>query len=542
YNSSDAGQTWDLVYVAPSNVGRMALAISASAPRKVWALLESTTNARFLALVVYDDDAGTSSLRTATGLYTPGRGDFGAQSWYNLVLALDPADSSTVYIGGVRLYRSIDGGSSFVRVAYNTHVDWHALEFAPSDPTVMIGGNDGGVHVSYDRGNTFISRNTNIAITQFYAGLAVHPTQQDVLAGGLQDNSSLFAFGSGFWTYVSGGDGGYAAFNPADPSVFWTSCQNAGCIFRTTRAANGNGLAVFSRGFSPGDTRKRFLPPLVLDPNQPTTLYYATYRLYRTTNDGAPGSWILMSGDLTKGSGFINTVAVAPSDSRVIWVGTSDGNVQVSADQGTTFTIVSSGLPNRVVTDIVVDAQNASRALVTYSGFGTPHAYLTSDQGATWRNITGNLPDLPFNAGVVIPGTDRFFVAGDVGVYETTDAGTTWSSAFVGIPNVVVTDLVLQQATGTLYAGTFGRGIFATTIATGTPVLRGDVNRDGQVNALDALLVQQALVGIAPSGSPNPMPNGDANCNGVLDSSDAVLILQFAVGNAPAAACVGTPR
>ena len=541
YKSIDRGVTWQRVYASPTGNGRTALAVSPAAPGKVWAAVSVAATNRMGTLVTYDDASSAATVLAANGLYVTVRGDFGTQSSYNLVLEVDPTDGNTVYLGGTRIYRSRDGGTSFDVVAYNTHVDWHALEFAPSDPTVLVGGCDGGVHVSYDAGNTFISRNTNIAVSQYYAGLAVHPTLVDVLAGGLQDNSSLLGFGSGYWSYVSGGDGGAASFNPGNPNVFWTTCQNVGCISRATRSATGNGLTVVNRGFT-GTDRKRFLPPIVVDPNLGTTVYYGTYRLFRTINEGVGGAWSAISGDLTKGTGVINTIKVASSDSRVIWVGTSDGNVHVSIDAGTTFSLVSTGLPNRSVTYIAVDALDARRAVATFGGFGTSHVFATSDLGATWRDVGAGLPDLPFNTGVIVPGSDRFFVAGDIGIYESADAGSTWASAFPGMPNVIVTDLVYQQTTGNLYAATYGRGIYATQLQSGAAVLRGDINRDGAVNAFDALLAQQSLVGVLPTGTQSPMPAGDANCNGTLDSGDVLAILQFAVGAAPPALCVGTSR
>jgi len=542
YKSIDRGATWTRVYTSPTGNGRTGLTVSAAAPNKVWAAVSVAATNRMGTLLVYDDSAATATVLAATGLYNVTvRGDFGAQSSYDLVLEADPTDARTLYLGGTRIYRSRDGGNTFDVVAYNTHVDWHALEFAPSDPTVIVGGCDGGVHVSYDAGNSFISRNTNIVVTQYYPGLAVHPTLTDVLVGGLQDNSSLMGFGSGYWTYVSGGDGGAAAFNSTNPNIFWSTCQNAGCIYRSTRPTSGNGLSVIDRGFSSTD-RKKFLPPIVVDPNLGTTLYYGTYRLYRTLNEGASGAWTAVSTDLSKGTGYINTIAVAPSDSRVIWIGTNDGNVQLSVDAAATFTNITNGLPNRAVTRISVDALDAKRALITLSGFGTAHVYLTIDQGMTWQNLSASLPDLPFNASVIIPGTNRFFVGADIGIYETNDAGATWTTAFSSMPNVIVTDLVFQQATGNLYAGTYGRGIYVTQLLTGAALLRGDVNRDGVVNAFDALLVQQALVGVLPSSAQNPMPAGDANCNGKLDSGDVLAILQFTVGSAPVGLCVGTVR
>jgi photosystem II stability/assembly factor-like uncharacterized protein len=365
----------------------------------------------------------------------------------------------------------------------------------------------------------------------------VHPTIPDFIAGGLQDNSSLWGFGSGFWTMSApSGDGGWNAFSPTNSNVFWTTSYGTGFIVRITRNPLGTSIAQVQRGFTSTD-RKAFLSPMIIDPLNSATLYYATYRLWRTTNEGV--QWGAISADLTRSSGTITSLALSPVDSRIIWVGTSDGNVQLSQDAGATFTLVSSTLPNRAVTDIAPDAAVPGRAVITHSGTGTGHVYATDDFGANWVNLTGSLPDIPFNAVVLVPGTSRLFVAADVGIYESTDNGASWSAANPGFPNARVLDLVYQAATGNLYASTYGRGLWSTTIVAGASVLRGDVNADGVVNAFDASLAQQALVGVLPASAPNPMPRADANCNGVLDSGDVLSILQFAVGAAAPTLCVG---
>ena len=536
YRSTDRGATWSQVYVTGSTVQRISLAVSPSAPNAVWAVEIVAT--RMDKLVRLDGASATPTVLGAQGVYGgQSRLDFGTQGTYDLVLEVDPQDANTVILGGSRMYRSRDGGQSFSVVAYDLHVDWHAFEYAPSDPNVIVGGNDGGVHASYDRGNSWVSRNTNIAVTQFYPGIAVHPTIPDFIAGGLQDNSSLWGFGSGFWTMSApSGDGGWNAFSPTNSNVFWTTSYGTGFIVRVTRNPLGTGISQTQRGFTSSD-RKQFLSPMVIDPTNPATLYYATYRLWRTLNEGS--AWAVLTPDLSKGSGTITSVAISPVDARVIWVGTSDGNVQLSQDAGATFAIVSSALPDRAVTDIAPDVTLAGRAVITHSGTGTGHVYSTDDFGVNWVNLSGALPDIPFNAVVAIPGTPRLFVAADVGIYESTDNGASWSVANQGFPNARVLDLVYQAATGNLYASTYGRGLWATTIVAGASVLRGDVNADGFVNAFDASLAQQALVGVLPASAPNPMPRADANCNGILDSGDVLSILQFAVGAASAALCVG---
>jgi hypothetical protein len=537
YRSTDRGATWSQVYSTGNTVQRISLAVTPNAPNAVWAV--EVVNSRMDKLVRLHGENATPTVLAAQGVYGgQPRLDFGTQSTYNLVLEVDPQDANTVILGGSRIYRSRDGGQSFSAIAYDLHVDWHAFEYAPSDPNVIVGGCDGGVHASYDRGNSWVNRNTNISVTQFYPGIAVHPTIPDFLAGGLQDNSSLWGFGSSFWTMSApSGDGGWNAFSPTNANVFWTTSYVTNFIVRVTRNPLGTSISQVQRGFTSTD-RKAFLSPMVIDPLNSTTLYYATYRLWRTQNEGV--QWAALTGDLTKGGiGTITSVAVSPVDSRVIWVGTSDGNVQLSQDGGTTFTLVSSTLPNRAVTDVAPDVAAAGRAVITYSGTGTGHVYSTDDYGANWVNLTGTLPDIPFNAVVAVPGTSRLFVGADVGIYESTDNGASWIVANQGFPNARVLDLVYQQATGNLYASTYGRGLWATTITAGASVLRGDVNADGAVNAFDASLAQQALVGVLPASAPNPMPRADANCNGTLDSGDVLSILQFAVGAAAPTLCVG---
>jgi photosystem II stability/assembly factor-like uncharacterized protein len=538
YRSTDNGLSWTLVHPFQTTVQRVQLAVTPAAPGKVW--MVEVVSSRFAALRVYDDATSTLTTLGGQGVYNSGtRLDFGTQSTYNLVLEVDPANANVLYMAGSRMYRSRDGGNSFSIFAYDLHVDWHVFTFAPSDANVIVAGNDGGVYLSTDRGNSWVSRNTNLATSQFYPGIAVHPTLQDVIAGGLQDNSSLWGFGASFWTMSSpSGDGGWNAWNQQNPTIFWSTSYSAGYVMRHSWSAS-TGLANAYRGFTLTNERKAFFPPLVIDPTNGSTLYYATYRLWRTTNEGQ--TWGVISNDLTKGSGVLSSFAVSPADSRVLWSGANDGAVQVSEDGGATFTNVTGTLPNRAVADIIADPTNPRRAMVVFSGRDAGRVYLTSDLGATWTNISTGLPDIPFNAGVFIPGTTRLFAAADVGVYESTDDGASWTLVSQGVPNVRITDLVFQQATGTLYAATYGRGIWATTVLAGPGVLRGDVDRNGTVNAFDAALVQQALTGVRPSVAQPALPNGDANCNGMLDSGDALAILQFSVGGA-SPGCVGVLR
>jgi photosystem II stability/assembly factor-like uncharacterized protein len=541
WRSSDRGATWAALPAIPNldmtTIGRVELAVSASSPDQVYALIVNRSNARMLGLFLWDDAKAQWTTLPANGVYTgDGRGDFGAQGGYDLAIAVDPRDSKRVFVAGIRAYRSTDGGTTFKPIAMEIHCDWHSIVFDPRNPDIMYAGTDGGVFVSTDAGDIWSSRNAGLAITQYYPGIAVAPNGSKVM-GGSQDNGTHIYSGSPVWNGFTGGDGGYTVINYADPSIVYGEAQwsSSGAyiirkdatssLFRTT------GIIAADRG--------AFIPPLVMDPVTPTTLYFATHRLYRTTNEGQ--QWVPISGDLTRGTGRITTVAISTSDPQTIYVGTSDGQVQVSRNFGVAFTNVTAGLPTKAITRVVIDPIDATHALVTVSGFGSGHVFETKTAGATWQDISGtSLIDAPANAAVFIPGLG-IMVGTDVGVYQTTDGGATWQAGPPGIPNVIIQDLVYVPALRQVVAGTYGRGIFTYTIGADVGVLRGDVNADGKVDAFDALLIQQAIVGSLPTGSV-AFPRGDANCNGIIDAGDVLLVLRSAVGLPTTNACVNTVR
>ncbi len=542
YRSTDNGASWTKIFSSGSyaEASRFQLATSAAQPNSVW-ILAGQQDRKFGGIVRWDNATGQSVTLAASGVNTRTLGSgidrtaFGQQAEYDLAIAVDPTNGSRIYIGGTRGYRSSDGGATFVPMATEIHADWHSIVVDPRNARRLYAGTDGGIFESTDGGDSWTSRNAGLAIAMYYPGIGQHPTDPNIVVGGTQDNGSMVTNGTPWTTRLSGGDGGYAAINYSSPTTVWSTCQHL-CIYRSVSGINQEREA----GIATTD-RVAFIAPLVMDPVTPTTLYYGTMRLYRTINDGE--LWAPVSLDLTKGSGTINSLAIAQSDPQTIYVGTSDGNVQVTRNGGTTWTLSTTGLPNRVVTDFAIDRTNSARALVTLSGFGAPHVYLTDDAGATWKSASGNLPDIPATAVVMInDGTSHFFIGTDIGVFETTDAGLTWTISPSGLPNVVVHDLSYNPTTKQLVAATFGRGLFQYSLANASAVLRGDVNRNGVVNAADALLIQQALIGLPMPTGLTISPHGDANCDGKVDAADALIVLRAAVGLTSAGACVGTIR
>jgi hypothetical protein len=555
FRSTDKGATWSPLPMpnglTADRFERAQLATSAAAPDELW-MAVSNYDFRLEGLWRWDNSAGAWTQLGASGLYNgAARGDFGEQVFYDFVLAVDPTDSQRIYLGGERLFRSLDGGNSFARIAGDIHVDWHALRIDPADPLHLIGGNDGGVFVSTDGGDSWTGHNAGLAITQFYQGISVNPILHGYFAAGSQDNGTSVSNSLPIWEQFMDGDGGFTAMSP-DGKVLWMEGEWGG--FGPGPGILRLDLASFSfrevDGGIDANDRAEFIPPLVMHPLQPSTLYFGTQRLYRTT-DEVTWQAVSTSADLTKGSGTITRIAVARSHGDTVYVGTSDGWVRMSADSGVTFAAAGSGFPNRYVTGIAIDPQNAAHVFASVSGFGTPHLWQSTDAGVTWTASSGSgdaaLPDVPANAVLLLTGTSDVVVGTDVGVWVSADNGSTWQQAGGGLPNVEVMDVAYDASTQRLVAATHGRGAWAVPITAPTPVLRGDVNLDGVIDANDALLVMYGLVnrptGQTALGTPvQLLPYGDANCNGQLETSDALVLLRQAVGLTTAGSCAGQTR
>ena len=536
YFSANGGLTWSkqTTGLPASDVGRIRLALAPSNANRLFTAIEKVSDGTLLGIWRTDDGG-------ATWTEAPrGTASCASQCWYDMIIEIDPVDMNRVYFGGLHYYRSAAAGEPFVNRSGDIHVDQHAIAFAPSDPSIIYIGNDGGVYRSSDRGETWTTKNNDIAITQFYPGISLDPTEVNRAIGGTQDNGTDEWSGAPAWNHVLGGDGGFTAINRRHPAITWAETQwipNQSYIGPRRRDTPTGGFVQRINGIALSD-RADFIPPLVMDPVNPDVLFFGTFRLYRTRNAGE--SWTPLTSDLSRGGGVITAIGVSPADTLMVYVGTSDGNVQVSRDQGAAFTLAT-GLPTRTVTDFTFDPGDPAVAWVALSGFNSPHVFRTSDRGATWVDVSGDLPNIPVNALAFIGPTGELVAGTDVGIYRTTDGGTTWTP-WVGVPNVAVLDIVFNPRTSSLVAATHGRGMFRYQYEQ-TFTLRGDVNLDDIVGALDAQAVLSHVVGLPLPTGWQAVPNGDANCDGQVTALDAQVILASVVGlPLPAEACVGQWR
>ena len=424
-------------------------------------------------------------------------------------------------------------------------IDQHAIALSPTNPAVMYVGNDGGVYSTPNaRANglpVWTTRNTNIALTQFYPGISVGPTGASQLLGGSQDNGTVEYAGSQSWLEALGGDGGYTAINYDNPTtVFaepeWFSSSGFSGPYRRDKNVD---FEQKVSGINEAD-RGAFIPP---NGDGSGESGGALFRDLPPVPDGeCRRVWQLVSGDLSlTGKGVVSAIAVAKSNPKTVYAGTDDGAVRVSINSGSNFSAPLAGLPHRAVTDFAVDPADATHAWVTFSGFRSGHIFETRTRGVSWQDMTGNLIDIPVNAIVLQPATGELDIGTDLGVFASGDDGHSWTPFSTGLPAVAVFDLVFHQGSNTLVAATHGRGMWSLQIPSNA-VLRGDVDGNGVVDAADAQAILAATLGLPlPTGS-HAIPNGNANCDGVVSAVDAEIVLAYVVGMPTGGACVGMVR
>jgi uncharacterized protein (TIGR03437 family) len=475
YHSTDGGITWHkLTGGFPTlNIGRIALAMAPSQTSTIYAQVQDSSSSNYghLLGIWKTTDGGV----TWTQLPTPTAVVWGPNLWYDNPIAVSPQDPNVVYSGGLLIQRSLDGGqtwSTLSQVSVNSqilHVDEHVFTFT-ADATKLYIGNDGGAYSTTDviapRVN-WTPLNNTLAITQFYPGMSIHPSNPLITLAGAQDNGPQLFTGGISWRNLQGCDGGYENIDPSLPSVAYFSCQDI-APGKTVDLNGPTGFVPAGYGIDQTDL-VAFIAPFVLDPSNPQTAYFGTFRIWQSMDSA--GVWMPVSSDLTGGKrGTIRAIAVSPSDPNTVYAGTSNSHVAVTTDvqdgSGSTWKDISAGLPLRAITHIAVDPLDPATAYVTFSGFSTAtttpgHVFKTPNHGQIWLDISGNLPNLPVSDLVIdpdVPGT--LYIATDAGVMITTDGGNTWSTLGSGLPKVVVSSLALHRPSRILRAATHGRSVW----------------------------------------------------------------------------------
>jgi hypothetical protein len=452
--STDDGVTWVMAGTGQplaGSMGKTKLAVSADEPTWVYAGFSNRTSSNLLGIYRTTNDGSTWTLQAnAPNMY-------GGQGWYNVSLAADPNNADLVISGGVELYRATDGGVTFQEIGGNVHVDHHATAYRPGSPNNIFVGSDGGVWESTNDGTNWTNRSLTLVTYQFY-DICVSQFDPNFIMGGTQDNGTDRWTGSTTWLEGLGADGMVCNINPNIGNVIYAEIQfgdhrkstNGGSNWQTImNGITGNGVWV---------------TPVAEDqtPGNGSHLFTSTsHGIFRTTNGGQ--LWENVA------SHNANWIDISPVDNQIVWTVTGIIGKRSTNDGGTWTDLAPYGFFTGSATKVAAHPTDANSAFVTFSGYsvGFAHVAKTTDGGASWTDITGNLPDAPANAIAVDNlNPDRIFVGTDIGVWETTDGGGTWVPFETGLPNTVIVDLEIQKSARKLVAGTHGRGAWEVDIST----------------------------------------------------------------------------
>ncbi|MEJ5245326.1 MAG: T9SS type A sorting domain-containing protein [Bacteroidota bacterium] len=458
YRSTNGGINWTSVS-SISGSTRIALAVTPADSANVYALssngsgaynglYRSTNSGSSFSLVSSTPNILSSS---ATGTGTTGQG------WYDLSIAIDPTNANIVYVGGVNIWKSTNGGANWSLRAYWTssssvetvHADHHMLYFGGTNR--LYTANDGGLDVSTNGGVNWTYLSSGVCVTQYYR-IATSQTNPSVVIGGAQDNSSSLMTASSFTMTMATGDGMDQAINPSNGNTMFTSSYY-GDLYRST-----NGGSSWTDISEPNDNGG-WVTPYVIDPNNHTTLVAGYTGVWKSTNNGT--NW-------TKISTFTNStpltvIHVAPANSNYIYAGYSSA-LWRTTDGGSTWSQIT--LPFTSLSSLTTNHSNPDVIWITMSGYSSGNkVFKSTNGGQTWQNISGNLPNVPCNVVIYQPNTDnRVWVGTDIGVWYRGDSDPSWVDYNDGLPNVICNDLEIQYSANKLRLGTYGRGLWEATL------------------------------------------------------------------------------
>ena len=466
YRSQDGGGNWSLISNGMSgNRYRPLLAVTPDNPEVVYALF-SASDYSYHGLYKSSDGGDSWVLQSNSpnilAWETDGTGT-GGQSWYDLSLGVAPNNENLVYVGGINIWRSDDGGINWDIDASSgngsnysyMHVDQHAFEFNPHNH-IAYAGNDGGVYRYVDNLNKWVDISDGLEISQFY-NLGLSKSNPNRLVAGAQDNGTEMLTNS-TWDAIRGADGMECAIDHYDEDIIYSESQYGGLKKSYTGGSSWDNI-------KPVNYQGAWNTPYEMHAINNNLIVIGYDEVYRSTTGGA--SWDSISYNVSGGQA-IRTIALAPSDEDYIYAA-SYSKIKVSKDAGLNWTYIKPGLPNYNITDVAVSTNNADRVWVTFSDYNNVHKiYETNDAGTNWTNISGNnLPELPVNCIVYQGGAnDDLYIGTDIGVYYKDNTMSEWVPFNEGLPNVIVTELEIHYSEGTISAATYGRGVWESPLNT----------------------------------------------------------------------------
>jgi len=504
YRTRDGGRTWTRLaggLPVGDHLGRVGLAIAPSRPDVMYAIVDNRTplppepgaragaGVRVVGGELYrSDDRGATWRKTHDG-------PLGTAIGYDFcIVEVSPDNPDEVYVLGNNLRRSRDGGRTFETVGGTIvhvrphggtalHLDHHELVIDPADPDHLLLGNDGGLYVSRDRGASWLHVNT-LPIGEFYA-VSLDMADPYRVFGGTQDDAAVYGTAAPFdqsvdgdWRHVyldrwAGGDSYFTLVDPIDPDLVYFEHQFG--ALRRKNLATGETAAIQPRAaVGEPPLRYNWMTPFVISRHNPFTLYYGANRVLKSVDRG--DHWTPMSPDLTTDPGpgqqgnvpygTITSISESPFAAGELLVGTDDGRVHYTKDDGRTWTDVTAGLPDTWVSRVVWSAHDASTFYASLTGYRQDdfrtYLFRSTDLGRTWQSIAGNLPDEPVNVVREDPKSARvLYVGTDLGAFVSLDGGVSWQGLGANLPTAAVHDIAIHPRDDEVVVATHGLSLFA---------------------------------------------------------------------------------
>jgi len=473
WRTVDYGDTWQMLSNGLPTAGKYRCEVAlSSTPGKLY-VVYGASDYGYGGVYRSTNGGNNWSLMSSTpnimGWANNGSGS-GGQAWYDLAIACDPNSENTIYVGGVNIWKSTNGGSTWSIVGHwygagNTpyvHADHHHAIFRPNTSELYM-GTDGGVYKTTNGGSSWTHLNDGMNITQYYK-ISQSTSDSAVVLAGAQDNGSHLRASTMNWTEVTGGDGMDNGVDAVNDNRMYTS------IYYGDFYTSNNGGAFFSpiNSLTPAGSGN-WVTPFQTDPVAANTAYAGFKKIWKTTNAGT--SWTATSTNNVNGTSNIDEFEVAPSNTDYIYVLINQG-VYKSTNGGSTWsTITPSGTlsPGNNVLGIAIDPDDEEHIAIAISGYNSNKKAMESfNGGQSWTNISSGLPNVPATA-VIFEGngSDGIYVGTDIGVYYKSTTYPAWVSFNKNLPNVIIRDFEMFEDEALLRIGTYGRGVWQSPLMVG---------------------------------------------------------------------------